>query len=179
MMLAAFGQKHRERLRSGARRDFGREIQQTKGESLPMASKPATKAKTAAAAPKITSAKSPKKPGALAKAPAPPSAAKKPAAKAAPKKIAETVTLKTVFEQLAEAHDLPKKQAQSLMTGFVSSVTGILQNGDRLRMSGLGTIEVKDRPARMGRNPATGATVQIAASKKVAFRAAKELKAAV
>jgi DNA-binding protein HU-beta len=46
-------------------------------------------------------------------------------------------------------------------------------------MSGLGIIEVKDRPARMGRNPATGAAVQIAASKKVAFRAAKELKAAM
>ena len=58
-------------------------------------------------------------------------------------------------------------------------MTGILQKGDRLRMSGLGIIEVKDRPARMGRNPATGAAVQIAASKKVAFRAAKELKAAV
>ena len=40
-------------------------------------------------------------------------------------------------------------------------------------MSGLGIIEVKDRPARMGRNPATGATVQIAASKKVAFHAEK------
>ena len=134
-----------------------------------MASKPATKAKTAAA------------PKTAAKKPATPvmTAAKKPATKAVPKKTVETVTLKTVFEQLAAGHDLPKKQAQSLMTGFVASVTGILQNGDRLRMTGLGIIEVKDRPARMGRNPATGAAVQIAASKKVAFRVAKELKEAV
>jgi DNA-binding protein HU-beta len=143
--------------------------------------KPATKAKTVAAP--RTAAKKPGKPVATAKAPAPPSAAKQPAAKAAgiaaPKKTADTVTLKTVFEQLAEGHNLPKKLAQALLTGFVASVTGILQNGDRLRMSGLGIIEVKDRPARMGRNPATGAVVQIAASKKVAFRAAKELKAAV
>ena len=58
-------------------------------------------------------------------------------------------------------------------------VTGILKNGDRVRMSGLGIIEVKDRPARMGRDPATGATIPIAASKKVTFRVAKELKAAV
>jgi DNA-binding protein HU-beta len=138
-----------------------------------MASKPAAKAKPVAAA--KTAAKQPGKPEMTA--------AKKPAAKAArmaaPKKVAETVTLKTVFEQLAEGHDLPKKQAQSLLTGFVASVTGILKNGDRLRMSGLGIIEVKDRPARTGRNPATGATVQIAASKKVAFRAAKELKETV
>jgi DNA-binding protein HU-beta len=46
-------------------------------------------------------------------------------------------------------------------------------------MSGLGIIEVKDRPARMGRNPATGEPIQIKASKKVAFRPAKELKEAV
>jgi DNA-binding protein HU-beta len=110
-------------------------------------------------------------------------AAKKPAPNAArmaaPKKVAETVTLKTVFEQLAAGHDLSKKQARSLLTDFVASVTSILKNGDRVRMSGLGIIEVKDRPARMGRNPATGAAVQIAASRKVAFRVAKELKAAV
>jgi hypothetical protein len=45
--------------------------------------------------------------------------------------------------------------------------------------SGLGILEVKDRPARQGRNPATGETIRIAASKKVAFRVAKELKDAV
>jgi DNA-binding protein HU-beta len=133
-----------------------------------MAAKPATKAKTVAAS--KTAAK---------KAAKPMTAAKKPAARANPKKSAETVTLKTVFEQLAEAHDLPKKQAQSLLTGFVTSVIGILKNGDRIRMSGLGILEVKDRPERTGRNPATGEAIEIAASKKVAFRAAKELKEAV
>ena len=46
-------------------------------------------------------------------------------------------------------------------------------------VGGLGVLEVKDRPARMGRNPATGAAVQIQASKKIAFRAAKELKDAI
>jgi len=138
-----------------------------------MASKPATKAKTAAD-PK-TAAKKPGKPvTTAAKKPTP-----KAARMAAPKKVAETVTLKTVFEQLAAGHDLPKNLAQSLLTDFVASVTSILKNGDRVRMSGLGIIEVKDRPARMGRNPATGAAIQISASKKVAFRAAKELKAAV
>ena len=58
-------------------------------------------------------------------------------------------------------------------------IGGHLQNGERIRMSGLGTLEVKNRPARQGRNPATGETIQIAASKKVAFRPAKELKEAV
>jgi DNA-binding protein HU-beta len=140
-----------------------------------MASKPVTKAKTTAA-PKVA-AKKPAKP-ALA-------ATKKPAAtvaraatpKTAP--VVETVTLKTVFEQLAEAHDMPKKRALAMATGMVDIVTGILKAGGRVRLSGLGILEVKDRPARMGRNPATGAAVQIAASKKIAFRAAKELKTAV
>jgi DNA-binding protein HU-beta len=137
-----------------------------------MASKPATKAKTVAT-PK-TAAKKPGKP-ALA-------AAKKPtatAARTAAPKAAETVTLKTVFERIAEEHEMSKKQAHAIAADLVDAVTSILKNGDRVRMSGLGIIEVKDRPARMGRNPATGAAVQIAASKKVAFRAAKELKAAV
>ena len=137
-----------------------------------MASRPATKAKGAASK---AAARKPGKPVITPR--------KKPAAKAArvaaAKQVVETVTLKTVFEQLAATHGLAKKQTQSLLTDFVATVTGILKNGDRVRMSGLGIIEVKDRPARMGRNPATGAPIQIAASKKVAFRVAKELKEAV
>ena len=52
-------------------------------------------------------------------------------------------------------------------------------NGERVRIAGLGILQVKNRAARMGRNPATGQPIQIKASKKVAFRAAKELKEAV
>ena len=54
-----------------------------------------------------------------------------------------------------------------------------LKQGDRIRINGLGTLEVRKREARTGRNPATGEAMQIAASKKVAFRPAKELKEAV
>ena len=59
------------------------------------------------------------------------------------------------------------------------SLVDHLKAGKRVRIGGLGIIEVKNRPARMGRNPATGQSIQIAASKKVAFRAAKELKDAL
>jgi DNA-binding protein HU-beta len=103
-----------------------------------------------------------------------PAAAAKPKAVAAP-----VVTLKTVFEQLGETHDLPKKQAHGLLADFVTAMTLHLKKGARIRMSGLGTLEVKTRAARMGHNPATGESIQIKASKKVAFRAAKELKEAV
>jgi DNA-binding protein HU-beta len=119
-------------------------------------------------------------------APAKKAPVKKPAAKgpalAAPKSkavAAPVVTLKTVFEQLGETHALPKKQANALLADFVAAVTMHLGQGARIRMSGLGTLEVKKRAERMGRNPATGEQIKIKASKKVAFRAAKELKEAV
>jgi DNA-binding protein HU-beta len=143
-----------------------------------MASKPATKAK-----PSVASKAAVNKSAIPAM-----TAAKKSAATAAPKKVAkaavapkkaETVTLKTLFEQLAEVQAMPKRQALTMATGLVDLVTSVLKAGDRVRLSGLGILEVKDRPARMGRNPATGAAVQIAASKKIAFRVAKELKEAV
>ena len=92
---------------------------------------------------------------------------------------ASTVMLKGIFEQLAEGHQLPKKLAQDLLTGMVESMTMHLKQGNRIRIGGLGTLEVRQREARTGRNPATGETMHIAASKKVSFRPAKELKEAV
>jgi DNA-binding protein HU-beta len=90
-----------------------------------------------------------------------------------------TVTLKGIVEQLADGHDLPKKQANALLSGMIETMTTHLKSGDRIRISGIGTLEVRQREARTGRNPATGEIIQIAASKKVAFRPAKELKEAV
>jgi len=87
--------------------------------------------------------------------------------------------LKGIFEQLAEGHQLPRKLAQDLLAGMVESVTRHLKQGDRIRIGGLGTLEVRQREARTGRNPASGETMQIAANKKVALRPAKELKEAV
>jgi DNA-binding protein HU-beta len=107
------------------------------------------------------------------------SPAKTPSRATPQKKAAATITLKTVFEEMAEGHDIPKKQANALLAAMVETVAKHLKNGDRIRMNGLGILEVKDRPARQGRNPATGETIRIAASKKVAFRVAKELKDAV
>ena len=90
-----------------------------------------------------------------------------------------TIMLKGIFDQLAQDQNVPKKQAQELLTGMVAKITSHLKQGDRIRINGLGTLEVRKREARTGRNPATGAALHIAASKKVAFRPAKELKEAV
>ena len=91
----------------------------------------------------------------------------------------ETVTLKHIAETLSEAHELPKKQVMSMLEDMVVNLTKHLKRGARIRIGGLGILQVRKRPARMGRNPATGEAIKIKASKKVAFRAAKELKEAV
>jgi DNA-binding protein HU-beta len=91
----------------------------------------------------------------------------------------ETVTLRQLAESLSEAHELPKKQVMSMLEDMVTDVTKHLKRGARIRIGGLGILQVRKRPARMGRNPATGEAIKIKASKKVAFRAAKDLKEAV
>jgi DNA-binding protein HU-beta len=92
---------------------------------------------------------------------------------------AETVTLKHLAETLSESHELPKKQVVAMLEDMVTTVTKHLKRGARIRIGGLGILQVRKRPARMGRNPATGEAIKIKASKKVAFRAAKDLKESV
>ncbi len=90
-----------------------------------------------------------------------------------------TITLKHLAAALAEEHDLSKKAAEAILTDMVGKIAKHLKKGERIRIVGLGILQVRKRAARMGRNPATGEPIQIKASKKVAFRAAKELKEAV
>jgi DNA-binding protein HU-beta len=90
-----------------------------------------------------------------------------------------TITLKHLAAAIAEGQDLSKKQAEAILTDMVNRITRHLKKGERIRIVGLGILQVRKRAARVGRNPATGEQIQIKASKKVAFRAAKELKEAV
>jgi DNA-binding protein HU-beta len=101
------------------------------------------------------------------------------AATATAKATAPTVTLKHLAATLAGNHEIPKKQSETFLGDFVGLVVKHLKKGDRIRIGGLGILQVRKRAARMGRNPATGDPIKIKASKKVAFRAAKELKEAV
>jgi DNA-binding protein HU-beta len=91
----------------------------------------------------------------------------------------ETVTLRHLSTALSEAHAMPKKQANAVLEDMISMITKHLKKGARIRIGGLGILQVRKRPARMGRNPATGQQIKIKASKKVAFRAAKDLKNAI
>ena len=89
------------------------------------------------------------------------------------------VTLKHMAAALAEKNDLPKKQMNELLEGFVGTLIKHLKKGEKIRVSGLGIFVVAKRAARMGRNPATGEPIKIKASKKVRFRPAKDLKEAI
>jgi DNA-binding protein HU-beta len=90
-----------------------------------------------------------------------------------------TITLKQMAAELAETHGLPKKQAEEVVGDLIALATRHLKNGDKVRLTGLGILQVRSLPVRAGRNPSTGEVIQIKASKKIVFRAAKELKEAV
>ena len=92
---------------------------------------------------------------------------------------AAAVSLKQMAATLAESQDLPKRQVEAMLGAFVQSLAEHLQQGSKIRIPGLGIFQVSARAARMGRNPATGEPIQIKASKKIAFRPAKELKEAI
>ncbi len=89
------------------------------------------------------------------------------------------VTIRDLAAALAEKHEISKKQAGEILSGTLDLLTKHLKRGERIRLAGFGILTVRKRAARMGRNPATGEPIKIKASKRVAFRAAKELKEAV
>jgi len=79
----------------------------------------------------------------------------------------------------AEAADLTKAESSRAVDAVVAAVTKALKDGDAVTLVGFGTFQVRDRAARTGRNPKTGDTIKIAASKNPSFKAGKALKDAV
>lgn len=77
---------------------------------------------------------------------------------------------------LAGKAELSKKDAEKALNAFVEVVTDAMKAGDKVQLVGFGTFESKDRPARTARNPRTGESVKIPASKAVSFKVGKALK---
>ena len=90
-----------------------------------------------------------------------------------------TVALSKIAAELAEKHEMSKKGMGELLANFVELTVKNLKKGNKVRITGLGIFQVRKRPARLGRNPLTGEQIKIKASKKLAFRAAKEVKEAI
>ena len=81
-----------------------------------------------------------------------------------------------LIDAVAAATAPSKAEASRTLDAVLDSIAGALSNGDSVALVGFGTFNVRERAARMGRNPATGETIQIAASKGVGFKAGKSLK---
>ncbi|MCM1157405.1 MAG: HU family DNA-binding protein [Bacteroidales bacterium] len=77
---------------------------------------------------------------------------------------------------IADKTELSKKDAEKALKAFTDVVAEELTKGDKIQLVGFGTFEVVERPAREGRNPKTGETMKIAASKAPKFKAGKALK---
>jgi len=84
-----------------------------------------------------------------------------------------------LIDAIAADAGLSKADAGKALDATLATVTGALKKGDTVSLVGFGTFQVKDRAARTGRNPQTGATIQIAAAKVPGFKAGKALKDAV
>lgn len=85
----------------------------------------------------------------------------------------------TFIAQLAEKSGLDRKQADKALEATIEIITEALKAGDKVQLIGFGTFEVKARAAHQGRNPATGETIEIAASKTPVFKAGKTLRDAM
>ena len=89
------------------------------------------------------------------------------------------MTKEEMITTMAKESGITKKQATQALESFMNGVTGQLKKGKKVSFSGFGTFSISKRKARTGRNPQTGATIQIPASKVPVFRAGKRLKEAV
>ncbi|TDT30968.1 HU family DNA-binding protein [Naumannella halotolerans] len=89
------------------------------------------------------------------------------------------MTKKELVDAIAKGADLTQADADKALSAVVDAISGALTKGDKVAVPGFGTFEVREQAARSGRNPQTGETIQIAASKRAAFKPATQLKNAV
>ncbi|NLW57102.1 MAG: HU family DNA-binding protein [Firmicutes bacterium] len=89
------------------------------------------------------------------------------------------MTKSELIDQVAEKSGLTKKDSGKAVDAVFSAMTEALTNGDKVQLVGFGSFEVRERSARTGRNPQTGAAIEIKARKVPVFKPGKALKEAV
>lgn len=89
------------------------------------------------------------------------------------------MTKADLVDAIAAGADIPKAKADAALRAALDAITGSLKSGNSVQLTGFGTFDVRKRAARTGRNPATGETINIKASKVPAFKPGKQLKDAV
>jgi nucleoid DNA-binding protein len=88
----------------------------------------------------------------------------------------ETIGIPELAAMMADRHDLTKARSKTLLDDVRDQIVSTLLAGKRVALFGLGTFEVRATKEKMGRNPKTGAQIQIPAGRKVVFKAAKGIK---
>ncbi len=81
-----------------------------------------------------------------------------------------------LIDSIAKRSDLPGRKAEEVVNGLFDDIVIALKNGDKVNITGFGTFSVSQRKGRVGRNPKTGATIEIAPSRAAKFKAGKTLK---
>jgi DNA-binding protein HU-beta len=89
------------------------------------------------------------------------------------------MNINELADRVGEQQGITKTSAREIIDGIVSAIVDAAKNGEEIAVPGFGKFKVASRAAREGRNPATGATIKIAASKKLTFAPAKALKDAL
>lgn len=84
-----------------------------------------------------------------------------------------------LVRELAQEFEIPRRQVDELVTGMLDKITNVLKSGDKVQLTPFGQFKVRDRAARIGRNPMTGEPVKIPAKRVLRFLAGRALKEAV
>ena len=87
-----------------------------------------------------------------------------------------TVTKADLVEQVVRITELPRKESEAVVETIFESIIGALQGGDRIEIRGFGSFRTRQRRGRTGRNPKTGAKVEVPPKKIPFFKPSKELK---
>jgi len=86
------------------------------------------------------------------------------------------MTKADLIDLVSSKADIPKQKAEEIVNRVFDDIVAALKNGDKVNISGFGTFSVSERKARIGRNPKTGESIQIASSRAAKFKAGKTLK---
>lgn len=86
------------------------------------------------------------------------------------------MTKADLVDSVANKTEIPKEKAEEIVNSLFDDIIAALKSGEKVNISGFGTFSVSHRKARMGRNPKTGETIQIASSRAAKFKAGKTLK---
>jgi integration host factor subunit alpha len=92
---------------------------------------------------------------------------------------AKTLTKAELAEMLFDRVGLNKRESKDIVETFFDQIREALANGQNVKLSGFGNFQVRDKPARPGRNPKTGEVIPIAARRVVTFHASQKLKESV